>query len=324
MRRLVAYVIVTGGLTAATRAMAAALLRAMLYHPRRYEEDPGHARLVSKFGEACARLSYILEEVSYELPGSRFSQPPLSQRAFLLRPGCPPFGDLWLLHGGNAMVSTDWFSFCWELVASPVGSERPALLLLDYPGYGANDGSPSPSSVLAAQRAAVAATLPRLAALPGQIHILGHSLGAAAGAQLAAEGFAGQGVKALGGVEPGRLVLSAPFTSIGAMAQAIFGRRLLPGWLLWLVLTQPWNNGSWVPRAAAGGWSVRIIHGSADALVPASMGQALRDAVSRAGYPCAFSEVKGADHNDLCSHISEYVLLMAPRVPMSIAKGSAL
>ena len=94
-----------------------------------------------------------------------------------------------------------------------------AFLLVDYPGYGRNAGAPrafqrllhafggepSPESVLQSSQLALEAALEHVGQV--DVHLLGHSLGAAAAAQLAA---------ALS--QPGLLVLSAPFIDIPHMA----------------------------------------------------------------------------------------------------------
>merc|ERR1740121_2116569 len=64
-------------------------------------------------------------------------------------------------------------------------------------------------------------------------------------------------------------------------------------------------------EAASGGWAVAMIHGRHDEIVPRAMGEALRDAVRSAGYPCSFVEVKTAGHNDLIvDALHEYARLM--------------
>ena len=117
----------------------------------------------------------------------------------------------------------------------------PSFLLVDYPGYGDNKGTPSPSNVLEASELAVQQALSSLPQ-PESLNLLGHSLGAAAAAQLAAK------------LSPsGRLLLSSPFLSIDAMAAVIFG-RLLPSWLLRSLVTHRWDNAQAAPEAAAAGW----------------------------------------------------------------------
>lgn len=336
-RRLLAVILASGSFCLVLRTLAAKLLGAMLYHPFRYQDDPQHSLRMRHFKGKFTEMAYQLEEVNYALPPSAFRDG-LGQSALLVHPQGSPTGGLWLLFGGNAMVATDWLEFCESMLATLLAQDgqdrRPAFLLIDYPGYGHNDGAPSPRSVLAAQLAGLRAALPRLAAAPGKLHLLGHSLGAAAAAQLAAglrrevsrearhqkECTAGS----LGDLAPGRLVLSAPFLNIDAMAQAIFGKLLLPSWLLLVLLTERWNNAAWVPQAASAGWSVSIILGSRDEIVPAWMGRALRDTVRRGSHECGFVEVKAAGHNDIIAVApQEYAALMGLAVVRG-PRGAAL
>merc|ERR1712203_1128978 len=101
--------------------------------------------------------------------------------------------------------------------------------------------------------------LPGLHTPPKHINILGHSLGAAAAAQLAAclplEGGS------LGALQRGHLILSAPFLNIEAMAQAIFckirglteWRKTPPAWILWPLVVHHWDNTVQVRNAVRAG-----------------------------------------------------------------------
>eukprot|EP00811_Abedinium_folium_P007303 NODE_16737_length_980_cov_2.919109.p1 GENE.NODE_16737_length_980_cov_2.919109~~NODE_16737_length_980_cov_2.919109.p1 ORF type:complete len:234 (+),score=73.50 NODE_16737_length_980_cov_2.919109:47-703(+) len=216
------------------------------------------------------------------------------------------------------MVAMDWFSVVWSLLPGfPVGSSnRPAFLLIDYPGYGTNEGyPPSPSSVLAAQRAVLKAAVPLLAAPPLQLNLLGHSLGAAAAAQFAAAAPPGGGGN--DNLPPlGRLVLSAPFMNISAMARALLG-RFMPVSLLRLFLSQAWQNNVWVPKAAQIGWNVRIVHGANDSIVPSWMGRQLYNLAKGYDAQCSFTEVPKMDHNNLFNATSVYLSLMSFQPPRS-------
>lgn len=301
------------------RFLAMKLLGAMLYHPFRYADDPSHSKEVANWRKRFESFSYQLDEIEYTVPSSSWIYlkfggrvDAMKQRAFLIHPTQAPAG-LWMVHGGNAMVATDWFEFCAACISVlPPQAGKPAFLLIDYPGYGANPGTPSPASVLVTQLAALPAALFHLQAPPKKLHILGHSLGAAAAAQLASVLPGKLSTAAhLSDLEPGRLVLSAPFLNIDSMAQAIFGPRLLPSWMLWLLLPQRWNNAAWVPNAAGAGWEVGIIFGEHDEIVPTWMGQALKDAVQAKGQQCRLVIVRRAGHNNLLGVAgAEYAVLM--------------
>jgi len=340
LRRLLTAAAAVGGLCVGLRMLARQLLINLLYHPLRYQDDPASESAWRGAAEVFGRISYQLEQIEYKLPVTGiFSADSggLKQKAFLVHPKGPPSGGLWMIFGGNAMVGMDWLHFVWDLLgtaaappAAGAGAEgggggacaselarRPAFLLFDYPGYGANLGTPSPGSTLAGSFAALRAALPRLAGPPGELHLLGHSLGAAAAAQLAVHFFrepprwGADAGAAAASLRPGRLVLSAAFTSIEALARALIFGRGPPQWLLRLLVAHHWDNVEWVPKAASGGWAVAMIHGWHDEIVPLSMGEALREAVRSAGYPCSFVEVKTAGHNDLIMDaLHEYARLM--------------
>lgn len=319
-RRLLRAVVVAGTLCAGVRLLATKLLASLLYHPFRYADDRDHEGGLQRYADAFRKLSYRLDEVEYPVEGAGpagMLRAPAKHSALLLQPeGAAGSSGLWAVFGGNAMTARDWLTFFLELLSAhaPESQPRPAVLLVDYPGYGANGGQPSPSSVLAGQLAALPAALSRLGARPAQLHLLGHSLGAAAAAQLASQLSAGASAQSLaaGAAAPelGRLVLSAPFVSIEAMAQQLFGHALLPAWLLRLLVAHSWSNAEWVPRAAAGGWQVHIVHGTLDSIVPVWMGRSLRDAVRGRGDECEFVEIPKAGHNDLLCWTDQYASLM--------------
>lgn len=335
-RRLLTLILASSGFYLGARVLAAKLLVAMLYHPFRYKDDPRHDRMLRQFRDAFGQKSYQLDEVDFSIPSSS-GRDGLEQRAFLLHPKGPPTGDLWMVFGGNAMVGSDWLDFCLTMLSwlPASAAERPAFLLVDYPGYGASDGTASPRTILQAQLAGLRAALPRLAAFPGRLHLLGHSLGAAAASQLAVslkqEASRGESKETdceanpVSALKPGRLVLSAPFLNIDAMAQAIFGKYILPSWLLRILLTERWNNSAWVPEAARAGWDVSIILGTRDEIVPTSQGKALRDSVKRGGQSCSFVEVKKAGHNDIIDAApQQYAALMGFAPAARGDRGAAL
>lgn len=187
-------------------------------------------------------------------------------------------GRVWLVFGGNGSSAVGWGPF-----VDGVPDDAAAFLLIDYPGYGANGGSPSPASIRSGSQGAVAAlaahlglTLPEFAP---RLAVFGHSLGCAAALDYAA----GQPVA--------RIVLVAPFTTMLAMA------RRTVGWPLCEVLVHRFDNLASLERiVAAGSPPITIIHGTADEVIPISMGRALA-----ARWPAAirFIAVDGADHNGI-------------------------
>lgn len=187
-----------------------------------------------------------------------------AQAAFYVR---PRLGDrpewLWVVHGGNASRALDWRSFVEDFPDS-----HTAFLLIDYPGYGLNEGKPSRRAIIEASQAALQRTRETvLAADDGStstVHLglLGHSIGAAATLDLAVC------------CDAERVVLIAPFTSLMAMA------RRTVGWPLCLLLLDRFDNARRLEELAtrADRPAMTIFHGTADEIIPYHMGRSLADA----------------------------------------------
>ncbi|CAE8605413.1 unnamed protein product [Polarella glacialis] len=302
----------------------------LLYHPRRYKDQELLPDSVWQLG---AQL-YASEKLSYSVRNWRGSSFP--QSALLLKPQSGDVDVLWVLFGGNAMLATDWLPFCTRLLTARGASPKlpgVAFLLVDYPGYGSNLGEPTPGSILKGSCEAIRAALRQIKGSTvgsPEIHLLGHSLGAAAAAQLAAAGRS-QGIPAA------RLILSAPFIDIPQMAMQLLGSlpppksclpeqlqplgswlgqtlwRLLPVFLSW-TLPHVWSNTHSVRKAAKDGWRVAIVHGARDEIVPFFMGRTLwqeADAAGSEDSPAVFVEVPQAGHNDVVlAALPEYARLM--------------
>ncbi|MBA3937634.1 MAG: alpha/beta fold hydrolase [Planctomycetes bacterium] len=183
---------------------------------------------------------------------------------------------IWLVFGGNAMAALDWSGFLMGADA------RAGFLLIDYPGYGASAGRPSPDTILAASEGAIGRLSEHLhlaaADLAGRLGVLGHSLGCAAALQYAAR----HPVQ--------RAVLVAPFTSMLAMA------RRKVGWPLCEVLVHRFDNHARLAEIlAAGAPAITILHGDADEIIPVAMGRALA-----ADFPALiYCEIAGTGHNSI-------------------------
>jgi fermentation-respiration switch protein FrsA (DUF1100 family) len=147
-----------------------------------------------------------------------------------------------------------------------------ALLVVDYPGYGASDGRATEPLIYKAAEAAFAA----LAGRPEirGIYVYGRSLGSAVAVHIAAS------LPAAG------LILESPFTSAAEMARLHYG--LVPRVFLHLTL----DNAATIRRVHC---PVLIFHGTADRLVPIAMG---RKVAAAAAGRVEFVAIAGADHND--------------------------
>jgi pimeloyl-ACP methyl ester carboxylesterase len=184
----------------------------------------------------------------------------------------------WLLFGGNASSAIGWGDLVQDCQ-----DEQAAFLLADYPGYGANEGTPSPQSMRVAADAMVAALAEHLgvqeAALAPSLAVFGQSLGCAIALDYAAEH------------QVERIVLVAPFTTMLAMA------RRMVGWPLCEVLVHRFDNQASLARIiAAGGPPITIIHGSDDEVIPVAMGRSL---AQRWPERIHYREIAGADHNSI-------------------------
>lgn len=203
------------------------------------------------------------------------------QSAWLLPPRAPSAegGKLWIVCSGNAAVGLDAEPWCRSL---PPPFTADAFLFIDYPGYGACEGSASPRSIRESLRAAIPLAARQLGIpadqLPQRAIVFGNSLGSAA-ALMAAEEF-----------HLRRAVLCAPFTSTMEMAAVML--KLPLGFLV----HHRFDNRSTIAALQARGGRAIVIHGAEDRVIPPDMGQSLAAAHADA---VEFVEVPRAGHNDL-------------------------
>jgi len=127
-----------------------------------------------------------------------------------------------------------------------------AVLLVEYPGYGRSEGSPSERTIADALSAGYDALVARPEVDPDRIVLIGRSLGGGAICTLAKRR------------PSAALVLMSTFTSIRAMAW----RQLLPGFLV----RDPFDNLSVVSEYPG---PILIIHGAADRVIPYAHGLSL-------------------------------------------------
>ncbi len=164
-------------------------------------------------------------------------------------------GHLWVAFCGNGSLALDWL----PLIACDHNSSD-AFLLIDYPGYGTNEGWLNPGNTRTAADDAFAALAAHLgvpaASLEPRLNAIGHSLGAAAALDFAVHN------------QIGKLILLAPFISLRAEAAGFIG-----AWLSYLVPNEYDNRAALrelaqrrpLPR-------VLIFHGLQDELIPSWMG----------------------------------------------------
>jgi fermentation-respiration switch protein FrsA (DUF1100 family) len=149
-----------------------------------------------------------------------------------------------------------------------------ALLVVDYPGYGASSGRTTEAGLYEAGALAYAALAARPDVDRKRIYVYGRSLGSAVATHTAAD-------HAVAG-----LILESPFTSARGMAARHY--RIFPRFLVRLGL----DNVATIPRVRC---PVLIFHGTADRLVPIDMG---RSVAAAARGPVEFVMIEGAGHNE--------------------------
>ena len=149
-----------------------------------------------------------------------------------------------------------------------------ALLALDYRGYGASTGTPTPANAVQDAEAAIAWLRAHHDVFPDHIVIYGRSVGTGPAIQVAA-------VHHVAG-----LVLESAFTSLPAMARVHF--RIFPPFLA----GAGFDNLNAIARAAC---PVLFVHGDQDGTIPIAMGRAL---AKRAPLVNEFWVIARAGHND--------------------------
>lgn len=149
-----------------------------------------------------------------------------------------------------------------------------AVLVVDYPGYGASDGKASEAGMYESADLAYQALTRRPDVDPKRIYVYGRSLGSAAATHVAS-------TRDVAG-----LILESPFTSAKGMAARHY--RFVPRALVRLSL----DNLGRMPRIRC---PSLVFHGTADMLVPMRMGQ---EVAAAAGGPVEFVMIEGSGHNE--------------------------
>ncbi|HVU85686.1 MAG TPA: alpha/beta hydrolase [Pirellulales bacterium] len=153
--------------------------------------------------------------------------------------------------------------------------QRVAVLAFDYRGFGRSSGRPNEAGVLADARAARSWLAERAQIAPGQIVLLGESIGGGVMVDLAAaDGARG-------------LILENTFTSLPDVAAYHFP---------WLPV-RPLMRTRFDSLAKIGNYSGPLLqcHGDADTVVPFTLGQQLHAAAQE---PKKLVVIRGGDHND--------------------------
>lgn len=180
----------------------------------------------------------------------------------------PPFAALLWFYGNGETIAAIW------PVLREFRPPRTALLVIDYPGYGASEGRSTEPALYEAADLAYTALVARPGVDPARVRVYGRSLGTAAATHVAAtHPVAG-------------LVLESPFTNAKDMARRHYAP--FPRFLIRLKLD---NLG----RITRVGCPVLVLHGTQDRLVPLEMGK--RVAAAAPG-PVELVLIEGAGHNE--------------------------
>jgi len=225
--------------------------RARLPDPKRVGVENGEkVELVS--GDGTNLVGWYLKPVDLPQPAPASSTSP---------------GLLWFYGNGENVAAI------WPIVREfqPPGT---AVLVLDYPGYGASGGRATEAALYAAADAAYGALASRPEVDPRRIYVYGRSLGSAVASYTAAHHLVAG------------LILESPLTNAAEMAR--YHYPLLPRFLLRLSLDN-------VANVKLVHCPILLFHGDADRLVPTAMGKAV--AVAAAG-PVEVVLIHGAGHND--------------------------
>jgi uncharacterized protein len=194
----------------------------------------------------------------------------------------PPLGGgaprkLWLAFGGNGDLALRW-----DALLAPSATTDVGFLLVEYPGYGARAGNPSPETLLTGTEATLQALARHLGSsareLEARSSVLGFSIGSAAALQYAAH----HPVQ--------RIILFAPFTTMLDMARRSVGSPLC------YLLRHRYDNLAALRAIQANGQPpLTILHGARDSIIPYAMGEALATAAPGSH----FELVPDADHGDV-------------------------
>jgi uncharacterized protein len=174
---------------------------------------------------------------------------------------------LWFYGNGENIASI------WPILRDfqPPGT---ALLVIDYPGYGASGGRATEARLYQAAEVAYGALVQRPEVDRARIYVYGRSLGSALASYVAAEH------------DVAGLVLESPFTSARDMARQHY--PFLPRFIVRLRL----DNLAQMRRVRC---PLLVFHGTADRIAPPEMG---RRVAAAAPGPVELVLIHGAGHND--------------------------
>jgi len=262
----------------------------LIYHPRTYESYGLEERYNSQRAQFKKQTNREVEQFTYKTSfglQSAWFVPPKDNSADW---------RLWCFYGGNGQLALDWLETLREYTEKSESAN--GFLLLDYPGYGLNSGSPDPATILESGQEAVISLNDSLQgrSFGNKVGIVGQSLGSAAALQHAAK------INMYGDQKVDRLVLLCPFTSILDMSKLVVGR--LP--FIDMFLKHNFDNLLELDKLSSSEEPVHItiIHGTMDEIVPVRQGRMLAEHGKELGrrHPnidVVYNELPTSGHNDI-------------------------
>ncbi|MEI6715426.1 MAG: alpha/beta hydrolase [Verrucomicrobiota bacterium] len=173
--------------------------------------------------------------------------------------------SVWLLIHGNAGQAAD------REYALPAFGEKDSIFLLEYPGYGNREGSPSLKSINGAAKQAYEDLRGRFPGIP--VCVAGESIGTGAASFLAG-----------GAIPPDKIVLIVPFDVLAHVASTH-----LPFLPVALLLLDNWNN---IAALKAYAGPVEIFAAKDDEVIPSKLARNLA-----ASKPSAVFHAIAGGHN---------------------------
>jgi len=186
-----------------------------------------------------------------------------------ITPEGEPKAYLLFSHGNAGNISGRLF------IADELVRRGHAVLMYDYRGYGKSPGRPDEAGLYSDAEAGLTALVQR-AGGPDRVVLYGRSLGGAVSWEMADRH-----------PELAGIITDCSFTSVPDMAG-----RLIPLPFIGAVVRTKMDNRAKVARVEL---PKLLLHGTADELIPFSMGEELRD---NARPPVRFVRLEGAGHNN--------------------------
>jgi pimeloyl-ACP methyl ester carboxylesterase len=245
----------------------------LIYHPQPYRPD--YARLIPARGVEVEYRTSAGRQTAFYIPPRAADDPTTIPKR------------LWVMFGGNASLALFWAD-----TVRDAPDPDAAFLLVDYPGYGKCEGSPSPRSIQESSETALTGLAEWMkcdrADLERDLNVAGHSLGAAASLQFAVKH------------KIQRILLVAPFTSMREMVRQVMGRAFT------FILLHNYDNRKRLDELAAGPQPphVIILHGDSDTIIPSRMSRELT-----AAHPqmIELHEIPRADHVNVLDYVLPYL-----------------